>query len=156
MPTGAPEPQLDRLVRLMLVNLAFGLLVAGSILAFHDRIVAHELTHTAGSRDQISATLWGRPGPAVAVAILYPLFIRRLRQHQRRGYRRTLIVAVLQLATLVWFVAAPGYPTRLRVLLGVQGAVVIAEVWAATRPSLRALFGYTGSAAPRSGPGERC
>lgn len=141
------EPPLDRLVRLMLTNLALGVLVGGSTLLFHDRIVGHVLAHSASGRDQVSATLWSRPGPAVAVAILYPLFIRRLRQHQRRGYRRTVIVAVLQLASLVWFSAAPDYPPWLRILMAVQAVVVMGVLWSATRPAVRALFGYTGAAA---------
>lgn len=143
------EPQLRRLITAMLVNLGAGLVVAAAIFLAHDQIVAAQLAEAhpapdalASTRDSLSVTLWTRPSPAIAVALLYPLFIRRLRQHQRRGYRRVLIVGVLQLAALAWYTTGADYPLWLRLLQGAQAVIVLGVLWTATRPDLRALFGY--------------
>src|ERR1700753_3468153 len=143
------ERPLRGLIRLMLANLGAGLVVAAIILIFHDQIVAHQLAAAhpapdavAQTRNSLSLTLWTRPRPAVRVALLYPLFIRRLRQHQRRGYRRVLMVAVAQLAALIWYAAGANYPWWLRTAQVVQALIVLAVLWAATRPALRAEFGY--------------
>jgi hypothetical protein len=146
---GGREPPLNRLIRIMLVNLGAGLVIAAVTLICHDQIVAAQLASAhpaagavAQTRNSLSITLWTRPAPAVAVAILYPLFIRRLRQHQRRGYRRVVIVGLLQLAALIWYLLGADYPWWLRVLQGAQALIVLAVLWAASRPALRALFGY--------------
>jgi hypothetical protein len=146
---GGREPPLNRLIRIMLVNLGAGLIITAVILIWHDQVVNFQLAAAhpapgalAQNRNSLSISLWTRPAPAVAVALLYPLFIRRLRQHQRRGYRRVVIVGVLQLAALIWYAAAADYPWWLRVLQGVQALIVLAVLWAATRPAVRALFGY--------------
>lgn len=143
------EPPLNRLIRAMLVSLGAGLVVGAAIFLAHDQIVATQLAGAhpapgavASTRDSLSATLWSRPAPLIAVALLYPLFIRRLRQHQRRGYRRVLIVAVLQLAALAWYIAGGDYPLWLRILQAAQAVTVLVVLWAATRPDLRELFGY--------------
>ena len=146
---GGREPPLNRLIRIMLVNLGAGLVIAAVTLICHDQIVTAQLASAhpaagavAQTRNSLSITLWTRPAPAVAVAVLYPLFIRRLRQHQRRGYRRVVIVGLLQLAALIWYILGADYPWWLRVLQGVQVLIVLAVLWAASRPALRALFGY--------------
>jgi hypothetical protein len=149
VPQQRREPQLDRLVTAMLVNLGAGLVVAAAIFLAHNEIL-NGLPANGSTRDSLSWTLWTRPAPSIAVALLYPLFIRRLRQHQRRGYRRVVIVAVLQLAALAWYATGAGYPLWLRLLQGGQGVVVLVVLWLATRPELRALFGYA-----RPGPEVR-
>lgn len=147
-PTGRLEPQLDRLVRLMLLNLALGVLVGVLTLALHDSILDHQVAHTGGqSRAALSTQLWSHPGPALAIALLYPLFIRRLRQHQRRGWRRTVVLSTLQLLSLVWFTVGVGYPDWLRGLQVLQMVTVGAVLVAATRPSVRGLFASDGDAA---------
>lgn len=138
---GEPEPQLDRLIVLMLTNLAIGVVIAVSILVMHGSIVDHQVAHATGqSREALSTQLWSHPGPALAVALLYPVFIRRLRQHQRRGWRRTVIVSGLQLASLAWFTFGVGYPVWLQAGQLVQIVAVVAVLVAATRPSVRRLF----------------
>ncbi|GGF38717.1 hypothetical protein GCM10011519_10400 [Marmoricola endophyticus] len=139
--TGDPAA-LDRLIRLMLVNLGLGLLVAALTLLLHGAIVDHQAAHSTRSRAALSTDLWSRPGPAVAVAILYPLFIRRLRQRSQRGWRRTVIVAVAQLLSLGWFAIGAHYPVWLSALMGLQAVVVLAVLRAATRPAVRRLFAF--------------
>jgi hypothetical protein len=147
-PTGR-EPALNRLVVAMLVNLGIGLVIAVATFLGHDQIVAAQLAAAhpapdavASTRDSLSATLWSRPAPAIAVALLYPLFIRRLRRHQRRGYRRVVIVGGLQLVALIWYAVGAGYPEWLRIAQVVQAVAVLAVLVLATRPAVRVLFGY--------------
>ncbi|GAB2912049.1 hypothetical protein GCM10027047_07790 [Rhodococcus aerolatus] len=147
------SPALRRLVTLMLVNLAVGLVVAGLTLVLHQQVLDHQLAASdpevladpaqrRALEQSLSATLWSRPGPAVAVALLYPLFLRRLRRHEKRGLRRTVVAAVAQLLALGWYAVGTGEP-RWLVLLQVGHAVVVVGVLvAATRPGLRRTFGY--------------
>ncbi|HEY3748533.1 MAG TPA: hypothetical protein VGL80_05000 [Pseudonocardiaceae bacterium] len=146
--TTAQQPQLDRLVRVMLVNLAVGLVVAAVTLVCHTQILDFQLAalsqgDRSGAVDGLSTQLWSRPGPAVAVGLLYPLFIRRLRAHQRRAYRRVLIVSVLQIASLLWYVIGGSYPWWLHALQIVQLVAVVAVLIVATRRPVRALFPRT-------------
>jgi hypothetical protein len=152
--TVAREPQLERLIRVMLVNLAVGLVVAAVTLICHNQILDYQLAALSpGDRSAalggLSTQLWTRPGPSVAVGLLYPLFIRRLRQHQRRGYRRVLIVSVLQIASLLWYVIGGSYPWWLHALQVVQLLAVGTVLFMATRRPVRALFSVT--AKERSG-----
>ncbi|GGG25290.1 hypothetical protein GCM10007304_43920 [Rhodococcoides trifolii] len=142
-------PALDRLVRIMFVNAAIGLVAAVCTWIFHDLILAHQLAGQdptspdyATLRDTLSTTLWSRPGPAATIALLFPLFVRRLRSLRRRSYRRVLIIAVLQLVSVGWLTVGADYPLWLRTLYLVQAAAVVATLIAATRPRVRTLFGY--------------
>jgi hypothetical protein len=138
----------------MLVNLAVGLVVAAVILICHTQILDYQLAalspgNRKGAADGLSSQLWSRPGPSVAVGLLYPLFIRRLRNHEYRGYRRVLVVSVIQIASLLWYVIGGSYPWWLRALQIVQLLAVTAVLLVASRRSVRALFPRT--AKSRSG-----
>lgn len=144
----AREPQLELLVRFMLANLAVGLIVAAVTLLWHKQILDYQLSALSQvDRDAaaggLSTQLWSRPGPAVAVGLLYPLFIRRLRGHQRSAYRRVLIVSVVQIASLLWYFIGDSYPWWLRALQIVQLLAVAAVLFVGTRRSVRALFPRT-------------
>lgn len=143
------SPALDRLVRIMFVNMAIGLIAAVCTWIFHDRILSYQLAGLdptgagyAAMRDTLSTTLWSRPGPAAGIAVVFPLLVRRLRSGRRRSYRRVLIIAVLQLLSVGWLTVGGDYPTWLCVLYLVQAVAVVATFVAATRPSVRELFGY--------------
>ncbi|MFJ1758778.1 hypothetical protein ACIOD2_00590 [Amycolatopsis sp. NPDC088138] len=147
-PGTAREPQLDTLVRVMLVNLAVGLVVAAITLVWHRQILDFQLAalgpaDRGAAADGLSTQLWSRPGPAVAVALLYPLFIRRLREHRRSAYRRVLIVSVLQIASLLWFVLGGSFPWWLHAAQVVQLVAVAAVLFAASRRAVRELFPRT-------------
>ncbi|MGU3437725.1 hypothetical protein ACNHUS_32515 [Actinomycetes bacterium M1A6_2h] len=142
-------PALERLIRTMFVNMAVGLVAAACTWIFHDRILAHQLAGTDPSspdyatlQDALSTTLWSRPDPAAAIALVFPLFVRRLRSLRRRSYRRVLIIATLQLVSVGWLTVGADYPLWLRVLYLAQAVAVVATLIAATRPGVRALFGY--------------
>ncbi|MGV8872884.1 MAG: hypothetical protein ACOH2Q_10175 [Rhodococcus sp. (in: high G+C Gram-positive bacteria)] len=143
------SPALDRLVRIMFVNMAIGLLAAVCTWIFHDRILSYQLAGVdptgagyAAMRDTLSTTLWSRPGPAAGIAVLFPLLVRRLRSGRRRSYRRVVIIAVLQLLSVGWLTVGGDYPTWLRVLYLVQAVAVVATFVASTRHGVRELFGY--------------
>lgn len=142
-------PALERLVHIMFVNAAIGLVAAVCTWVFHDRILTYQLAgldptspNYATLRDTLSTTLWSRPGPAATIALLFPLLVRRLKSLRRRSYRRVLIIAILQLVSVGWLAVGADYPLWLRVLYLAQAVAVVATVIAATRPHVRALFGY--------------
>ena len=145
------EPQLDLLVKFMIINLLAGLTMAAVTSIFHNQIVAHQLAAaTPGAvaspasqaqlRNELSATLWSRPGAGVIAALFYPLLIRRLRSHDHRGWRRTVLVAVIQFLSLAWFVIGSAYPWWLHGVQAIQLIVVSLVFVAAIRPTVRALF----------------
>ncbi|MDQ2728951.1 MAG: hypothetical protein M3Y91_14085 [Actinomycetota bacterium] len=147
-PSRRAEPPIETLIRAMLASLAVGLLIAAAMLVFHDQIVSHQVaTHhglTAAQRTSVrqsaGITLWTRPAVPVAVAVLYPIFFRRLRRHERRGWRRTVIVAVAQIVLLAWYTTGLGYPAWLVSAEIVQALLAANVLRCALRPSVRRYF----------------
>ena len=140
MPTTA-DP-LRRTVRLMLANLAAAVVVAAVTVLTHDAILADQLAALPvvdpATRASMSVTLWTRPIPVLAVAVVYPLLVRRLRAGRTGAWRRLVIVAVLQLCGLTWLALTQHQPGWLQLLEAGQAAVVVALLVAATRPAVRA------------------
>jgi hypothetical protein len=93
----------------------------------------------ARARELLRSTIWFRVAPVALIGLIYLFLIRRLRQGQRRAYVRVIALAGIGVAAFVLSLAT-AYPWWLHVAQGVQAAVLLALLWAVTRPEVRAAY----------------
>jgi hypothetical protein len=135
-------PELRRVTTLLLVNLGLSALLALLFLIFHSSLLDYQLAHSAPGtpREALSIGLWSRVGAVVVIGLVYVVLLRRLRAGHRRAYLRVLFLSVISLAGIVYLMSSGQYPWWVDVEQVVQAVVVLALLWAVTRPAVRAHF----------------
>jgi hypothetical protein len=144
-----PAPaELHRVVTLLRVNLALSALLAVLVAVFHTALLNFQMQRlalptsadTTGAREGLSIGLWSRVITVVVIAAVYVVLIRRLRAGRRRAYLRVLILSVVSLLGIGYLVFSAQYPAWVLVEQAVQALVLLALLWAVTRPAVRRYF----------------
>ncbi|PSK67823.1 hypothetical protein B0E53_00294 [Micromonospora sp. MH33] len=138
-------PQQRRAVRvvvgLLVAGLALGMAFAALTLIFRGNVLAYQQNrHPHADPAALARTLWTRPIPILIVAGLYVWVARQLLAGAHRAYRRVRIVSILGFVAVGWLFVSAEYPAWLRVVQGVQLAVLAALIAAVNRPVVRAAF----------------
>jgi glucan phosphoethanolaminetransferase (alkaline phosphatase superfamily) len=141
-------PEVRRVVRLLLLNLGLSALLAVLFVIFHGSLLDYQVAHlnlppdadVAAVREGLSIGLWSRVGGVVIIAIVYTVLLRRVRDGHRRAFVRILVISVVSLAGIAYLFASGQYPLWVDVEQGIQALVVLALLWAVTRPAVRAHF----------------
>ncbi len=141
-------PELHRVIQLLLVNLGLSAVLALLFAAFHDSLLTYQVSRlrlppsadVAAVREGLSIGLWSRVVTVVVIAVVYVFLIRRLRLGRRRAYLRVLILSVISLLGVGYLVFSAQYPAWVLVEQGVQALVLLALLWAVTRPAVRSHF----------------
>ncbi|GEL27073.1 hypothetical protein PSU4_60270 [Pseudonocardia sulfidoxydans NBRC 16205] len=140
--------QLRHVITLLLANLALSAVLAILFVAFHASLIDYQLAHLGlsagvdvdGVRAGLSVGLWSRAVAVVIIGVVYSFLIRRLREGRRRAYLRVLVLSVVSLAGIAYLLVSYQYPAWVRVEQVIQAVVLIALLWATTRPAVRAHF----------------
>jgi glucan phosphoethanolaminetransferase (alkaline phosphatase superfamily) len=146
--TTTPPPELQRVITLLLVNLALSAVLAVLFAAFHDTLLDYQVARlslpasadTAAVRASLSTGLWSRAFAVIIVGAVYVFLIRRLRNGVRRAYIRVLVISVVSLVGIVYLAASGQYPSWVLVEQVVQALVLLTLLWAVTRPAVRQYF----------------
>ncbi|GAA2588995.1 hypothetical protein GCM10010399_18850 [Dactylosporangium fulvum] len=125
-------PQQRRAVRvvvgLLVAGLALGMAFAALTLIFRGNVLAYQQNrHPHADPAALARTLWTRPIPILIVAGLYVWVARQLLAGAHRAYRRVRIVSVLGFVAVGWLFVSAEDPAWLRVVQGVQLAVLAAR-----------------------------
>ncbi|GIM94354.1 hypothetical protein [Paractinoplanes toevensis] len=150
--TTPPQRRAIRLVVILLVasltaSVTFALL---TWLFRHDVLAYQQARDPAADPDALAATLWTRPIPILAVAVLYFWVARRLLAGAASAYRRVRIVSVLGLIAVAWLLFSAAYPPWLRGVQAVQLVLLAALVAAVNRPLVRSAFPAVPDLRPRN------
>ena len=143
---------------LMFLNLGLSVVLTVLMLILHTSLVNYELAHSAlpaGATPEQIATLrtslegatWGRLVGVLVVSALYIWRASALRRGSRGAYRRMILICVVGLIGIVYLLAGAHYPVWMRVEQVLQGVVLIALLFAVTRPAVRQRY-----AKPQPGP----
>ncbi|GAA3108386.1 hypothetical protein GCM10010464_84100 [Pseudonocardia yunnanensis] len=159
VPTATPPPELRRVIALLLVNLGLSAVLAVLFAAFHDTLLDYQVAHMAlpasadgaAVRASLSAGLWSRAFAVIIVGVVYVFLIRRLRRGVRRAYFRVLVLSVVSLAGIVYLATSGQYPSWVLVEQVIQALVLLALLWAVTRPAVRGHFSRVSGDKTRSG-----
>ncbi|MFF5229454.1 hypothetical protein [Dactylosporangium sp. NPDC000521] len=148
-------PQQRRAVRvvagLLVAGLVLGVAFAALTLLFRGDVLAYQQDrHPHAEPAALARTLWTRPIPIVVVAGLYVWVARQLLAGAHRAYRRVRIVSVLGFVAVGWLFVSAEYPAWLRVVQGVQLAVLAVLIAAVNRPVVRAAFPPVPDPRPRN------
>lgn len=143
-------PELRRVTTLLLVNLGLSALLALLFLLFHNALLDYQLAHSpAGTpREALAIGLWSRAGGVVVIGLVYVVLLRRVRAGHRRAFFRVLILSVVSLAAIAYLLSTGQYPWWVDVEQAVQAVVLLALLWAVTRPAVRAHFAAPPAATP--------
>ncbi|WP_181782799.1 hypothetical protein [Pseudonocardia pini] len=141
-------PELRRVTTLLLVNLGLSALLAVLFLIFHSSLLDYQVAHmslppgadVAAVREGLGAGLWGRVAGVVVIGLVYTVLLRRIRAGHRRAFVRVLILSVISLLGIAYLLSTGQYPVWVDVEQVVQAVVVLALLWAVTRPAVRAHF----------------
>ena len=155
-PTPAHPAELRRVIALLLVNLGLTALLAVLCLVFRTSLIDYQvqrmgLPDTGSVRSGLSAGVWSRVGVVAVIGVVYAFLIPRLRLGRRRAYIRVLVLSVVSLAGIAYTLVTAQYPAWVDVEQVVQALVVLALLWAATRPAVRRHFATTGDPAADGG-----
>ncbi len=142
------SPALRRVVILLLVNLGLSVVLTVLVLLFRDSILAYQLDRLAlppgadrsAASAGLSTGLWSRMVGVLVVAVVYAVLVRRLRQGRRRAYLRVLWISIVGLGAIVYLIVSGQYPVWMRIEQILQGLVLLALLWAVTRPAVRDRF----------------
>jgi hypothetical protein len=161
-----PPRELRRVITLLLVNLGLSTILALLFLVFHNALLDYQVAHlnlppgadVASVRAGLSAGLWSRVAGVVIIGIVYVFLLRRIRAGHRRAFFRVLIISVVSLAGIAYLMTSGQYPVWVDVEQALQAVVLIALLWAVTRPAVRAHFSPRRTASadgPAPGPATR-
>ncbi|SHF93810.1 hypothetical protein [Streptoalloteichus hindustanus] len=148
-PSSAPENVLRPVIRLLYVNLAFSVALAALTFVFDKAILDYQVGALAGgdagARDALEGLLWLRPISVLVIGFVYLRLAKRLHLRRRRTYVRVLLIAVLGCAGQVYLVVSAQFPLWMRIGQLAQAAVLLALLFAVTRPAVRSLFAKNAS-----------
>ncbi|GAA4541556.1 hypothetical protein [Pseudonocardia xishanensis] len=135
-------PELRRVTTLLLVNLGLSALLALLFLIFHSVLLDYQAAHigAGADREALSIGLWSRVGGVVVIGLVYVVLLRRIRAGHRRAFVRVLIISVVSLLGIAYLLSTGQYPVWVEVEQAVQAVVLVALLWAVTRPAVRAHF----------------
>jgi glucan phosphoethanolaminetransferase (alkaline phosphatase superfamily) len=150
------SPGLQRVIRLIFLNLGLTAALTVLVLVFNDSLIGYQVAHTAlppntteaSLRMSLRAASWSRLLSVGIISIVYVLLTKRLRQGRRRAYLRTIAIGVLGLAGLGIVATTTPYPWWVHVEQVMQAMVLAALLWSVTRPEVRAIYAKNPSAAP--------
>ncbi|GAA3297791.1 hypothetical protein Dvina_21150 [Dactylosporangium vinaceum] len=135
------------LIASLTVSVGFALLT----LVFRNDVVAYQLARQPGAdRAALQRTLWTRPVPILAVAVLYIWVTRQLLAGVAAAYRRVRIVSAFGFVAVAYLVVAAEYPAWLRGLQAVQLLLLALLVLAVNRPVVRSAFPRVPDPRPRN------
>lgn len=154
-PTRAHPSELRRVITLLLVNLGLTALLAILSVIFRTSLIDYQiqrmgLPDTDSARSGLNVGIWSRVGVVAIVGLVYAFLIPRLRLGRRRAYIRVLVLSVVSLAGIAYSLATAQYPVWIDVEQVVQAVVLVAILWAVTRPAVRRHFAAT-TGAPAAG-----
>jgi hypothetical protein len=144
----AVPPALQRVIRLIFLNLGLTVALTVLVLVFNDSLIGYQVAHTvlppntteASLRISLRAASWSRLLSVVIISIVYVLLTKRLRQGRRRAYLRTIAIGALGLFGLAVVAATTPYPWWVHVEQVLQALVLGALLWSVTRPEVRAIY----------------
>jgi hypothetical protein len=147
--TGAAAPsELRRVITLLLVNLGLSALLALLFALFHNSLLDYQMSRlglpptadVAAVRAGLSAGLWSRAVVVIIVGVVYVFLVRQLRDGRRRAFVRVLLISVFSLIGIGYLAASGQYPGWVVTEQVVQALVLLALLWAVTRPAVRQHF----------------
>ncbi|WP_436520335.1 hypothetical protein [Actinoplanes sp. HUAS TT8] len=128
-------------VVLLVTNLAVSVVFALITLILHGPILAYQHGHHPGADPAaLSRTLWTRPLPILAVAVLYARFVGQLLRGDPRALRRVRIVSALGLIGVGWLLLSAEYPAWLRIVQAVQLLLLATLVITVNLRTVRSAF----------------
>lgn len=146
-PTHSGPPELRTVVTLLLTNLGLSAVIAALLLVFRQALLDYQLDRMAVPAADRAATAaglesgtWSRVIGVVVVGVVCAFLVRGLRQGRRRAWFRLLAVSTVGPVGILAVLATGQYPMWVDVEQVVQAGVLVALLWAATRPAVRAHF----------------
>ncbi|MFC4947260.1 hypothetical protein [Pseudonocardia sp. GCM10023141] len=147
-PTATVPAELNRVITLLLTNLGLSAVLAALFAIFHNTLLDHQMGRLAPApgtdvdavRTGLSVGLWSRVITVLVVAVVYVFLIRQLRAGKRRAFVRVLILSVASLAGIAYLALSGQYPWWVVIEQIVQALVLVALLWAVTRPVVRGHF----------------
>lgn len=144
-PTRTHPSELRRVITLLLVNLGLTALLAILSVVLRTSLIDYQIQRmgvpgTESVRSGLNIGIWSRVGAVAIVGVVYAFLIPRLRLGRRRAYVRVLVLSVISLAGFTYSLVSGQYPLWIDVEQVVQGLVVLALLWAVTRPAVRRHF----------------
>jgi hypothetical protein len=118
------------------------------IFLFRDSVVDYQLAHPRlppgadvdGARTTLRGEVWSRTVGVLVVSLVYASLIKRLVAGKRSARHRVLLLSVAGMLGIVYLIGWGNYPEWMRVEQVAQGLVLVALLYAATRPAVRARF----------------
>ncbi|WP_446216352.1 hypothetical protein [Micromonospora sp. IBHARD004] len=146
----ATPPLVQRMIVLMLANLALSALLAGLMLVFREQLLDYQLAHLdlpagtdlAAARETLRSSVWSRVLPVALIALAYLVVIRGLRLGRRKAYRQVVFISVIVLAGSGLTLLQP-LPWWVRAINVAKALVVVALLFLASRPQVRDRFAAT-------------
>ncbi|GLY97482.1 hypothetical protein [Actinoplanes sp. NBRC 103695] len=149
--TSSQRGAIRLVVALLIASLAVSVVFALLTLLFrHDVLAYQQARRPDADPHTLAMTLWTRPIPVAVVAVLYIWVVRQLLAGAARAFRRVRIVSVAGLVAVGWVLATAEYPPWLRVVQGVQLAVLAALIVAVNRRVVRVAFAVEPDPRPRN------
>jgi hypothetical protein len=156
MPGGSAPPQrqpmdsaLRLVITLMFVNLGLSVLTTIVVLILHNSVIDYQIAHTTIQpgvdvnqlRSIYQTSLWGRLAGNVVVSVLYVWRSFALRRGSRYAYLRTYYIAIIGLVGIAYLIfVSTQYPVWMRIEQVLQALVLLALLYAVSRPAVRARF----------------
>ncbi|MFI5914103.1 hypothetical protein [Dactylosporangium sp. NPDC051541] len=135
------------LIASLTVSVSFALL---TVLFRHD-VLAYQLARDPGAdRAALERTLWTRPVPILAVAVLYVWVTRQLLAGAAAAYRRIRIVSAMGFVAVAYLFLTAEYPGWMRGVQGVQLTLLALLIVAVNRPVMRSAFPRVPDPRPRN------
>jgi hypothetical protein len=132
---------------LLAINFALSVALTIAVLVLRDQVINYQLAHTSlppGTDEEmmrriLQNTIWTRLAAIVIASLVYLWLARRLLRGHRRAYLRVIYLAVAGLIGIGFLLTQP-YPIWMRVEQCMRAAVLVALLWAVTRPEVRRQF----------------
>lgn len=149
--TSQGDKALRLVLIIMFVNLGLSVLTAIVTLILKDSVVDFQLAHAhlppsappaeiALLRRTLETGLWTKLVAMVLVSAIYIWRAYSLRRGSRGAYVRLYYICIAGLLGIAYLIFAMQYPVWMRVEQGLQAVVLIALIYAVSRPEVRARF----------------
>lgn len=146
-PTHSGPPELRTVVTLLLTNLGLSAVIAALLLVFRQALLDYQLDRMAVPAADRAATAAGLESGTWSRVIGWSWSASCARSScaacgrgRRRAWFRLLAVSTVGLVGILAVLATGQYPMWVDVEQVVQAGVLVALLWAATRPAVRAHF----------------
>ncbi|WP_433607034.1 hypothetical protein ACQP2P_31695 [Dactylosporangium sp. CA-139114] len=138
-------------VGLLVASLSMSALFALLTLVFrHDVLIYQQARHPGADPAALDRTLWTRPVPVLALAVLYVWVTRQLLAGVARGYRRVRIISAAGFVAVAYLLLSGEYPGWMRGVQTVQLLLLASLIVAVNRPVVRSAFPAVPDERPRN------